>query len=95
MKKKSESKLSYLYLSILAFITALGLEVVSDKYMAFTLPERTMILTVSAVYVLSASMLMAFIASRKLTTEQKYILYLVVLSITFFRVITFLKGIEF
>ena len=95
MAKKSEINLSYLYLSILAFVTAIGLEVVSEKYAAFTLPDLTMKLTISAIYVLSASMLLAFLTSLKISREQRYVLYLVVLALTFFRVITFLKGSEF
>ena len=92
-KAKVSNTLSYLYLGVLALVTANGLEVVTEKYQAFTLPDDlTMKLTIASVYVLSGAFFLAFIANSKAEKEQKYILYLVVLSLTFFKLITFLKG---
>ena len=73
VKKNKENSLSYLYLAILAFVTAIGIEVVSEKYAAFTLPEYTSKLTVSSVYILSAVFFIAFTSTVKISTEQKNI----------------------
>ena len=85
-QKKDESHLSYLYLGILGLLAAVGLETLSGQFNFLMLPEMTHNITVSLLYVVAGIMFMAFIASVKLANDQKYILYLVVLALVFFRV---------
>ena len=84
--------MSYLYLGILGLLAAVGLETLSGQLDFIILPELTQNITVSLLYVLSGTMFTAFIASTKLVSDQKYILYLVVLALTFFRVISLTGG---
>ena len=83
---KHETNLSYLYLAILGLLSAFALETLAGRVSFLMLPEMTQNITVSLLYVLSGTMFTAFVASLKLANEQKYILYLVVLALVFFRV---------
>ncbi|MBI4137280.1 hypothetical protein HY469_04420 [Candidatus Roizmanbacteria bacterium] len=93
MKKQThETHLSYLYLAILGLIAAVGLETLSGEFDFLMLPEMTHNVTVALLYVITGIMFTAFIASTKLLNDQKYILYLVVLALVFFRVFSLTGG---
>lgn len=91
-QKKHETHLSYLYLAILGLMAAIGLETLSGDLEFLMLPDVTHQVTVSLLYLISGIMFIAFIASTKLANDQRYILYLVVLALIFFRVFSLTGG---
>lgn len=91
MNKKDTNKINYLFLAFLPLLTVMTFEYFGEELYLWGVPVETLAVVVAALYVATGGLLKAFVASTKLKTETKYILYLMILAIVVLKSLDIIK----
>jgi len=80
-KKVNGAQLNYLFLSFLPLILVVAFEYFFTDLVSAGIARQTLSAVDVLLYLASATLMIAFVASTKLVSEHKYMLYLVILAV--------------
>ena len=91
MKNNKKVVTNYSFLWFLPLTLVLTLEYFQKEIIDLGVPLMTLTLLTAMLYVTTGALSMAFVSSTKLTSEKKYIMYLMILSVVVIKSLSYIK----